>query len=293
MSVITLRDGTRIHYELHGSGATLALTPGGRNGMDSLRPLALKIAQGGYCVLIYDRRNCGASDVVIERRWDATGAGLSEQEIFAEDMYEILGHLNARPCWVGGVSAGCRVSLLLAIRHPDAVKGLLVWMVTGGAVAAKRLGYNYYEQFMEVAERQGMEGVLRTAFFAERVQQNPSNRERLLRLDPKEFVAVMRDWRAFFTSDKPVVGATEEELRRITVPTVIIAGGDDVHPTAVAQKLHELLPQSEYHRPLWTPQERERLLADQSLYREATAEKVGPILLEFLQKHQARAGVRA
>lgn len=287
MAVATLRDGTRIHYEFHGSGPLVVLTPGGRSGMESLRPLAIKMAQGGFRVLIYDRRNCGASDVVIQRRWDATGLELSEQEIFAEDLYELLGHLDARPCWVGGVSAGCRVSLLLAIRHLEVVEGLLVWMVTGGAMAAKQLGYSYYEQFVEVAEREGMDGVLRTDFFAERVQQNPANRERLLRMDPKEFATIMRDWSAFFTADKPVIGATEEQLRHIAVPTVIIAGGDDIHPTAVAQNLHQLLPQSEYHPPLWTPQEREHLMTDQSLFRQATAEKVGSILLEFLGKHLA------
>lgn len=296
MPVITLQDGTNIHYEVHGSGPTVALTPGGRIGMESLRPLALRLAQdsalrlaqGGYRVIIYDRRNCGASDVVIARRRDAGGKELSEQEIWAEDLYELLGQLDARPCWVGGVSAGCRVSLLLTIRHPEAVRGLLVWMVTGGAVAAERLGYQYYEQFIEVAEKEGMEGVLRTSFFAERVQQNPSSRDHLLAMDRKEFCAIMRDWRAFFTAEVPVIGATEEELRRIKVPAVIIAGGDEVHPTAVAEKLHQFLPQSEYHPPLWTPEERERMMETPGAYQQATAEKIAPIFLAFLAKHQAK-----
>ena len=61
------------------------------------------------------------------------------------------------------------MSLLLALRHPDAVKGLLLWHVTGGAVAAERLGYNYYEQFIEDAERDGMQGVVDSEFFAERI----------------------------------------------------------------------------------------------------------------------------
>ncbi len=290
MTAITLRDGTTIHYETHGSGPTVALTPGGRGGMDTLRPLAERMAKGGYQALIWDRRNCGASDVVIARRRDANGRDLSEQEIFAEDLYELLGRLNARPCWVGGVSAGCRVSLLLAIRHPDAVKGLLVWMVTGGAIAAERLSHLYYGQFMDVAEREGMAGVIKTEFFAERVQMNPANRARLLAMDPKEFISVMCDWRKFFTDDKPVVGTTEEELRRITVPITIIAGGDDIHPRPVAEKLHALLPQSEFHAPLWTPQERERLALDPIASRQATADKVGPILLAFLAKQGVKAG---
>ncbi|MBM3946853.1 MAG: alpha/beta hydrolase, partial [SAR202 cluster bacterium] len=185
MTALTLQDGTTVHYEEHGSGPVVALTPGGRGGMDMLRPLAERMAKGGYRVITWDRRNCGASDVVIARRRDARGQELSEQEIWADDLHELLGRLNVAPCWVGGVSAGCRVSLLLAIRHPESVKGLLVWMVTGGAVAAKQLGYNYYEQFIEVAQREGMAGVIKTEFFAERAQQNLSNRARLLAMDPK------------------------------------------------------------------------------------------------------------
>ena len=293
MSVITLEDGTNIHYEVLGSGPWVALTPGERSGREPLRLLALRVAQAGYQVLLYDRRNCGASDVVIARRKAADGTELSEQEIWAEDLNELLSRLNAAPCLVGGTSAGCRVSFLLAIRHPEAVKGLLLWSVTGGAVAAESLGYQYYEQFIEVADQEGMEGVLRTPFFAERVQENPSNRARLLQMDPQEFNAIMRDWRTFFTADKPVLGATEEELRRISVPAVIIAGGDEVHPTAVAEKLHQLLPQSEYHPPVWTPEERAQMMQAPETYQALTVEKITPLLLDFLAKQGVGSGVGA
>ena len=151
-----------------------------------------------YRVIIYDRRNCGASDVVI-------GGDLSEQEIWADDLNELLSRIDASPAYVGGGSAGCRVALLLALRHPEAVKGLLLWHVTGGAVAAERLGYNYYEQFIEAAERDGMKGVVESDFFAERIAENPSNRERLLAMDVQEFITTMRRWRTFFTADKPVI----------------------------------------------------------------------------------------
>ncbi|MBI2886528.1 MAG: alpha/beta hydrolase [Chloroflexi bacterium] len=293
MPRMALLDGTNIQYEVHGSGPTVALTPGGRSGMEAVRPLALRLAAAGYQTLIYDRRNCGASDVIVARRSAPDGTELSEQEIWAKDLQELLGRLNLLPCWVGGVSAGCRVSLLLAIRHPEAVRGLLLWSVTGGAVAAERLGYQYYEQFMEVAEREGMGAVLKTPFFAERVAQNQANWMRLLWMDPKEFIAIMRDWRAFFTAEAPVIGATEEQLRRIAVPTVIVAGGDEIHPTQVAQRLHAFLPQSEYHPPLWTPQEREAMAGNPVAYAQATAEKLAPILQDFLTRQEAKAGARA
>ena len=64
----------------------------------------------------------------------------------------MLKQLGAYPAYVGGNSAGQRASLLLAIRHPEAVLGLLLWNITGGSVAAEQLGFNYYEQFIEIAK---------------------------------------------------------------------------------------------------------------------------------------------
>jgi len=287
MPVTKLSDGTRLHYDLLGAGPTLALISGGRREGDWLRPAAEKLAAAGYEVLLHDRRNCGASDVVIERRFDGDRE-LSEQEIWADDLNELLTQLGKRPCWVGGTSAGCRVSLLLAIRHPEAVGGLLLWRVTGGEYAAKSLGRSYYEQFTEVAERQGMQGVIETPFFAERIKQNPANRDRLLAMDPKEFIDIMLFWRTYFRGDVPVVGVTEEELRAIQVPTLIISGDDDTHPRAAADWLHIRMPHATFLPPTWTKAKSDYLLQDDTRYGIATAEKLPPILLEFLAGAAAR-----
>ena len=275
-----LINGANLTYQEMGSGTPIALTPGGRQGMDAVRGLAELLATH-YRVIIHDRRNCGASDVII-------GGELSEQEIWAEDLHELLNRLDASPAYIGGGSAGCRVSLLLAIRHPETVRGLLLWHVTGGAIAAERLGYNYYEQFIDIALRDGMKGVVESEFFAERIQQNPSNRERLLSMNPREFIGVMQRWRSFFTADKPVIGATEAELRTIKAPMVIIPGDDDVHPRVVGEKLHRILPHSELHPPLWSPEEAEKLRQqDPEKFRELGHEQRASMYLSFLEKVEA------
>ena len=272
-----LIDGVSIKYEEMGSGAPVTLMPGGRSGMEAVRGLAERLAPH-YRVIIHDRRNCGASDVVI-------GGELSEQEIWADDLNELLRRLDAYPAYVGGGSAGCRVALLLALRHPEAVKGLLLWHVTGGAVAAERLGYNYYEQFMEAAESDGMKGVVESDFFAERIAENPSNRERLLAMDVQEFITTMRRWRTFFTADKPVIGATEEELKSIQVPMVIIPGNDEVHPRAVGENLHRILPHSELHPPVFSPEEAESLRQqDPDGFVDIGHERRAAIYLPFLER---------
>ncbi len=242
MPVATVR-GVHINYEVLGeSGPWVALSPGGRRAMEGVEGLARKIADRGYRVLIFDRRNCGASDVVIDGED-------SEYEIWADDLHALLGQLGGLPAFVGGSSAGSRLAMLVALRHPDAVRGLLLWRVTGGEYAVNRLAGTYYTEFMDVAEHGGMAAVCATPFFAERIAENPSNRDRLMAMHPARFMEVMSHWRqAFWDSvDYPVIGATEEQLASITVPVCVVPGNDLTHPRRVGENAARLLPNGELH----------------------------------------------
>src|SRR5271170_4298562 len=206
--------GIDINYEVLGErGPWIAMQPGGRRGLVGVMPLAEKIAEAGNRVLIYDRRNCGASGVSFD-------GGNSENEIWAEDLRELLFQLDALPAFIGGSSSGCRLALLLALRHPAAVRGLLLWRVTGGPYAAGRLAQNYYTQFIETARRGGMEGVCRSEHFSELIAANPANRARLTALDAEDFIALMERWRRSFNegADYPVIGLSPAELGSMTMP---------------------------------------------------------------------------
>jgi pimeloyl-ACP methyl ester carboxylesterase len=254
MPIANIR-GVNIHYRVLGDdGPWVALSPGGRRDLGVVLPVAELVAKGGYRVLIHDRRNCGASDVVIE-------GDESEYEIWADDLHELLSRLDALPACVGGSSSGCRLSLLLALRHPEAVRALLLWRVTGGPFAAQRLAHNYYGQFIEVARQGGMAAVCETEFFRERIESNPANRGRLLAMDPNRFIAVMAHWREYFIrdADLPVIGASAEALRSITVPACVVPGNDWTHPRRVGEQASRLLPGGELH--ILMPQDREVDLA--------------------------------
>jgi pimeloyl-ACP methyl ester carboxylesterase len=274
-----LINGCNIWYEMAGSGQAIVFTPGGRSPGSMMRTIADEMCSD-YLTVIHDRRNCGASDVII------SGDG-SDQEIWADDMAEMIRQLNIGPVYLSGWSSGCRMSILTAIRYPELVKGLLLGWVTGGATAAERLAYQYYGQFIEAAEAGGMEAVAATEFFAERIAESPSNRGRLLGMDTGEFISVMSRWSTFFTEGAhlPVIGATEEELGAIKVPTCIVAGNDEVHTLTAAQNLHRLLPQSEFHDPPISVEEWDRLWEGppEDLAR-VRAERAAPIFREFLQR---------
>lgn len=238
--------GVTLNYEILGkSGPWVALSPGGRRPMAGVRTLAERFAAAGYRVLIHDRRNCGASDVSIEG--EAPEGQASEYEIWADDLHALLQQHDAEPAIVGGGSSGCRLSLLLALRYPKAVRALLLWRVTGGRFACERLAENYYGQYIKAAKAGGMAAVCATEHWAERIRDRLANRERLMKMDVDRFVAVMDHWRQYFLAgaDLPVIGCTEAQLKSIAVPTIIIPGNDRTHGHAVGQAAHRLIPQSE------------------------------------------------
>src|SRR5438309_3750880 len=147
MPVATIR-GVDIHYEILGErGPFVALQPGGRRGGAGVRSLGEKIAEAGYRVIVYDRRNCGASGIAIE--------GESENDEWVEDLHELLGQLDALPAYIGGSSSGCRLAMILALRRPEYVRGLLLWRVSGGAYAAERLTHPDYRSRIEAAQQGG------------------------------------------------------------------------------------------------------------------------------------------
>src|SRR5258708_34104465 len=98
MPVTNIR-GVDINYEILGErGPFVALQPGGRRAGAALRSIAAKLAEAGNRVVIYDRRNCGASGIAI--------AGEPENDEWAEDLHELLAPLEALPPYIVGRSSG-------------------------------------------------------------------------------------------------------------------------------------------------------------------------------------------
>ncbi|MGH7928115.1 MAG: hypothetical protein ACREQV_09990, partial [Candidatus Binatia bacterium] len=136
-----------------------------------------------------------------------------------------------------------------ALRHPDAVKALLLWRVTGGRFACERLAQEYYGQYIEAAKQGGMAAVCEMEHWKERIAARPENRSALAKMDVQRFIAVMSRWREYFLegADLPVIGATEAELKTIKVPACIVPGNDLTHGRQTGENLGKLLQNSEVH----------------------------------------------
>jgi pimeloyl-ACP methyl ester carboxylesterase len=277
--------GVHINYEIIGnSGPFVALTPGSRRAYAELVNLSKAIAANGYRVLLHDRRNCGASDVAFD------GSG-SEHDVWADDLYELGNQLGALPMYVGGSSAGARLAILYATRHPDGLRGLLLWRVTGGQEAVDKLSESYYGQYIKLVRQGGMPAVADSEHFAECIKARAANKERLSSTDVESFIKVMTVWREKFleSASLPIVGASEADLNAIKAPACLIAGNDVIHTPATARKAARLIPNTELHEDVVEQLPDDKLLKDWDRKEWRDAEpRMAAIFAAFLARAERR-----
>ena len=147
-------NGGNVVYEILGKeGDFIALTPGGRfsKDIDGLRPLAQALVKGGYRVLLWDRPNCGKSDVQFY--------GQSESHMRAETLHDLITGLDIGPCIIAGGSGGARDSMLTTMLYPEIVRKLVVWNIVGGVYGTFVLGSFYIVPSILAVRGSGMQGV--------------------------------------------------------------------------------------------------------------------------------------
>jgi pimeloyl-ACP methyl ester carboxylesterase len=232
-----------LHYQVLGnSGPWVALVSGARRSMDEVRGLAERVADAGFRVLLHDRRNTGRSSLSLD------GEG-SEFEIWADDLYALAGSLGLPPLIVGGSSSGCRLATIMALRHREAIAGLLMMRVTGGAFAVKRLSRVYYTQYVEAAQQGGMDEVCRTDHFKDLIEIDASRRAEIMAWDQQRFIEVMSRWQAELESgvNDPMLGASAAALKAIDFPVCVLPGNDMTHSITAGLEVQKLIPGAELH----------------------------------------------
>ena len=247
-------NGIGIEYELIGDvGPAVAIIHGDRfsKELTGIRQLAEAIASRGCRVLIWDRPNCGASDVAFNSE--------SESQLNADILAGLIDKLKLGPTLIVGGSAGSRVALICAARHPTNVAGLYLLLITGGMLALGVLIANYYGDSAAAAAMGGMEAVVALPKWSEQLSKNPGNRERMLALDASEFVSTMQKWSAalFPEEGSPVPGMRLADFKSLAMPVVVLRSGvsDPHHLRATSEMVQSLIPGAELREPPWGDRE--------------------------------------
>jgi pimeloyl-ACP methyl ester carboxylesterase len=286
MPSIEIHNG-QIVYEILGpsDGDPIVITPGGRFSKDvpGLRPLAEKLAEGGMKVLLWDRPNCGASDVQF--------FGRSESHMRADVLAELLKRLDMSPAVIAGGSGGARDSIVTVMEHPEVATKLVTWSIVGGVFSTMNLAGVYVLPNVTTARVMGMEAVAEMPEWKKLIEANPRNRERLLSFGQDAFVEVMLRWLNAFVP-KPgqtIPGVPDEEFEKIKVPTLIIRGGEnDIdHPKRTSFEVHCLIKGSRLVNPPWPEDAWER--AVEGMFRGKGHifdpwVKAAPVILDFCKE---------
>jgi pimeloyl-ACP methyl ester carboxylesterase len=243
-------DGLTLGYEVLGSGGRpWIITPGGRYSKDDpgVRPLAESIAGAGDTVVIWDRPNCGESDVCF--------TGATESDMQAEHLTALLRHLDLGPTVVMGGSGGARISMLAAAKDPEVVAALAVLWITGGVFGLMNLATVYCTPSLRAAILDGMEAVADLPDWQEVIRRNPANRQRILDQDRQEFMRTLERWMAAYypLPGTTVPGFDDDLAQSISVPTLLFRNGESDwwHPRATSDAVASLLPDVRVVDPPW------------------------------------------
>ncbi|HEV3165152.1 MAG TPA: alpha/beta fold hydrolase [Isosphaeraceae bacterium] len=199
---------------------------------------AQQIALGStYRLITPDLRGHGES---------AAPTGIYTMDDMADDVVELLDALRiTEPVVLGGLSMGGYVALALAVRHPKRLRGLML-LDTKATADTPEAARGREELAQKVEALGSAEPVVKAMV--------PKLFSQATRLNRPELIARLEE-RMLRTPARGVAGALRGmavrpdrtgELSRISVPTLVIVGSEDViTPPTEARAMAQALPNAE------------------------------------------------
>ena len=192
-----------------------------------------------YRVIAYDHRGQGLSG-----RSKDLGDGWGEgMDNLATDAAALIQALDAVPCHFAGLSMGGFVGMRLAIRRPALLRSLTL-MNTGAQREPwpNRARYGFLAQLVRITGTAPFTRVAVNALFGKSTRRDPQRRAMLeewtekIRKRPRHVADALA---AVMERDE----ITDDELRSINCPTLVIAGEEDTsRPPADSERLAAYIP---------------------------------------------------
>jgi 3-oxoadipate enol-lactonase len=226
-------DGTRIHFEVFGrrDGEPLLMVQGlgadKRGWMMQRRALSAR-----YRCIAFDNRGVGRS---------GKPAGPYDLEVMASDAVAVLDATGYDSAHVMGASMGGVIAQILAVRHPERVRSLVL-----ACTACRHLPWRVelLEEWADTAGRDGMRA------FAQQNMRWLLGPRSLRRFRPAITllapVAMNAPAEGFVAQVGAIVAMDDglrHELRSISAPTLVLVGSQDIlTPVGDSEELAELIP---------------------------------------------------
>jgi pimeloyl-ACP methyl ester carboxylesterase len=220
----TTDDGVKLYFEETGSGLPVILV---HEFAGDLRSYERQMRHFGkrYCTIAYNARGFPPSDV-------PELVSSYSQGRAADDILAVLDHIGAPKAHIIGLSMGGFATLHFGMRHPARALSLCIGGCGYGAELDKREAFRAEADVIAAAIRNDS-----MAAFAERYAYGPT-RVQYENKDPRghaEFKAMLAEHSAVGSAntqqgvqkERPSLYTLVEEMKRITVPTLIITGDED------------------------------------------------------------------
>jgi 3-oxoadipate enol-lactonase len=238
MPFTTAADGTTIHYEVtgRGDGPPLLLIQG--LGADSRGWVLQQAALGRrFRCVSFDNRGVGRSD---------KPEGPYDLEEMADDAVAVLDAAGIESAHVMGASMGGVIAQILAVRHPERVRSLVLACTACRHQPWRR---ELLEDWERTAREQGMHALIGRSF---RWLVGPRFYRRLA-LPVRLFggLILRAPAHAFCAQIAAILAMSDDmrhELSSIHVPALIVVGTQDIlTPLADSEELVERIPRAELH----------------------------------------------
>jgi 3-oxoadipate enol-lactonase len=210
-----------------GTGPPLVLLHGGGPDHQSLIPLAMALA-GRATVILPDVRGYGRSICREPERhtWES----------YADDVLALLDHLGLERAHVGGAGMGSGIAVRVGLSWPARIAGLV--LISPEHRGEERPSARMVARQEEMADRILTDGL--EAAWEEWLPMMPEAmaamvRDAFPRTDPRSQAAALRA----IASQEPFESL--EEIRALTMPTLVIPGGDPNHPPELGERYRALL----------------------------------------------------
>ncbi|NWE76305.1 alpha/beta fold hydrolase [Pseudomonas yamanorum] len=221
-------EGCTLHYEEYGHGTPLILIHGlGSSCLDW--ELQVPVLSKHYWLIVVDVRGHGRSDKPRER-YSIAG--------FTADLVALLEHLQLPPAHVVGLSMGGMIAFQLAVDEPQMLKSLCI--VNSAPQVKVRTASDYWQW----AKRWSLARILSLNTIGKALGSMlfPKPEQAELRRKMTERWA-KNDKRAYLASFDAIVGwGVQEQLSRISCPTLVISADHDYTPVAQKEIYVKLLP---------------------------------------------------
>ena len=209
-------NGIKMNYELTGEGKCVALIHGFGDNLQMWYNQVPELEKR-YQVLSYDVRGFGLTEKT---------RGLYSIDLFAKDLYELLGVLEISSVCVLGFSMGGRIALEFALTYPNMTTGLI--LANSCVEIFPRPEMAKHRKIMASVLRQGkietISGIMTKGSFSPGFEKNnPAAFQRCMDIrmqnDPADYLEIMH------AVDEALDGPVD--LSRLECPVLMIAGDGD------------------------------------------------------------------